>query len=173
MSVLSKLIAVTELVRGRSMGIRGTRVSRGARLVNRGSVSFGAKTHIGRRTRIAVVERGRLAVGDRTQIRGEVIINCARELRIGADCQISWRVQILDTDFHAVLAQDGTPRPMAAAITIGNSVWIGTQAIILKGVTIGDGAIVAAGAVVTRDVEPRTIVGGNPARPIGHAPGWR
>ena len=51
-------------------------------------------------------------------------------------------------------------------IVIGNDVWIGYEAVILSGVTIGDGAVVAARSVVTRDVEPYTIVGGVPARPI-------
>lgn len=51
-------------------------------------------------------------------------------------------------------------------VKIGNDVWIGCRAIITDGVTIGDGAIVAAGAVVTKDVEPYTIVGGVPAKPI-------
>lgn len=50
--------------------------------------------------------------------------------------------------------------------TIGNDVWVGSNAIILGGLSIGDGAIVAAGAVVTRDVDPYAIVGGNPARVI-------
>ncbi len=49
---------------------------------------------------------------------------------------------------------------------VGNDVWIGNSAIILAGVTIGDGAIIAAASVVTKDVEPCTIVGGNPARKI-------
>lgn len=53
-----------------------------------------------------------------------------------------------------------------APITIGNNVWICARAIVLPGVTIGDGAVVAAGAVVTKDVEPWTVVGGNPARVI-------
>jgi acetyltransferase-like isoleucine patch superfamily enzyme len=51
-------------------------------------------------------------------------------------------------------------------VVIGNDVWIGAGALVLRGVTIHDGAVVAAGAVVTRDVEPYTIVGGVPARPI-------
>ncbi len=51
-------------------------------------------------------------------------------------------------------------------IVIGNDVWIGARAVINRGVTIGDGAIIGAGSVVTKDVEPYTIVGGNPARPI-------
>jgi len=51
-------------------------------------------------------------------------------------------------------------------VTIGNDVWIGHGAIVLAGRSIGDGAVIAAGAVVTKDVAPYTIVGGNPARPI-------
>lgn len=51
-------------------------------------------------------------------------------------------------------------------IVLGNDVWVGVRAIILSGVTIGDGAVVAAGSVVTKDVPPYAIVGGNPARII-------
>ena len=53
-----------------------------------------------------------------------------------------------------------------APVRIGDKAWIGFNAIILKGVTVGEGAIVAAGAVVTKDVPPYTIVAGNPARVI-------
>jgi acetyltransferase-like isoleucine patch superfamily enzyme len=51
-------------------------------------------------------------------------------------------------------------------VTVGDDVWIGYGAIILSGVTIGEGSVIAAGSVVTRDVEPYTVVGGNPARKI-------
>lgn len=51
-------------------------------------------------------------------------------------------------------------------IVIGNDVWIGYEAVILSGVTIGDGAVIGSRAVVTKDVEPYTIVGGSPAKPI-------
>jgi maltose O-acetyltransferase len=54
----------------------------------------------------------------------------------------------------------------AAPVEIGRSVFIGARAIVLKGVTIGDGAVIGAGAVVTRDVEPGSIVAGNPARAV-------
>lgn len=61
---------------------------------------------------------------------------------------------------------DAPRRAAAPAIKIGNDIWIGTRAIIMEGVTIGDGAVIAAGAVVTRDVAPYSIVGGVPAHPI-------
>lgn len=55
-------------------------------------------------------------------------------------------------------------------VVVGNHVWIGYRAIILPGVTIGEGAVVAAGAIVTRDVAPYTIVAGSPAKPVGKRP---
>jgi len=70
-------------------------------------------------------------------------------------------------DIPMRLQDPGEVRP----ITIGNDVWIGTRAIILPGVTIGDGAIIAAGAVVTEPVSARAIVGGNPARLIRYRVG--
>ncbi|MGW2364548.1 CatB-related O-acetyltransferase [Streptomyces sp. NPDC001667] len=59
-----------------------------------------------------------------------------------------------------------TDMPSRGDTVIGNDVWIGYQALIMPGVRIGDGAIIAAGSVVTADVEPYAVVGGNPARPI-------
>ena len=63
-------------------------------------------------------------------------------------------------------AMEGKQYPSKGNIVIGNDVWIGYKAVILAGVTIGDGAIVGSHAVVTKDVEPYSIVGGNPAREI-------
>jgi acetyltransferase-like isoleucine patch superfamily enzyme len=60
-------------------------------------------------------------------------------------------VQLLDNDFHAITV-DGVEQPSAAPITIGDRVWVGTRAIVLKGVTIGDGRGRRRGAVVTKDV---------------------
>lgn len=63
-------------------------------------------------------------------------------------------------------AMDGKNYPQKGDITIGNDVWIGYNATIMAGVTIGDGAIIATNSTVTKDVEPYTIVGGNPAKEI-------
>lgn len=118
-----------------------------------------------------VVDRGTLTIGHGTNVNGftRILVNAA--VTIGAGCTLAWDVQVLDSDFHAVVGPDG-PLPSVAPVVIGDRVWIGARALILKGVTIGDGAVVAAGAVVTRDVPPGAIVAGTPAKIIGTATGW-
>lgn len=66
----------------------------------------------------------------------------------------------MDRDYHKMNSRTEKIQP----VKIENNVWIGCNCIILKGVVIGEGAVVAAGSVVTRDVAPKTLVGGNPAR---------
>jgi acetyltransferase-like isoleucine patch superfamily enzyme len=68
---------------------------------------------------------------------------------------------------------DGVPNRKNPAVRIGDHVWIGASAIVLKGVTIGDNSVVAAGALVTRDVAPNTLVAGAPAKPVRTILGWR
>lgn len=86
------------------------------------------------------------------------------EIRIGSSVMFGSNVQLM-TPFHPLdpeLRAQGWES--AAPITIGNNVWIGSGAIILGGVSIGDDSVVGAGAVVTKDVPPRTLVAGNPAK---------
>lgn len=119
-----------------------------------------------------VVDGGRLTMGHGTNVNGVgTKILCASGITIGEFCTFSWDVQLLDNDFHAITV-DGVEQPSAAPITIGDRVWVGTRAIVLKGVTIGDGAVVAAGAVVTKDVPAGAVVGGMPAKVIGRADSW-
>jgi acetyltransferase-like isoleucine patch superfamily enzyme len=100
-------------------------------------------------------------VGDRTYINRRSEIMCRTRVTIGADCAIAWDVSISDTDYHR-LDHDLCDAP----VTIGDHVWIGARAAILKGVAIGPGAVVAAGAIVTRDVPAGKLVAGAPARVI-------
>jgi acetyltransferase-like isoleucine patch superfamily enzyme len=109
-----------------------------------------------------------LSVGDRTTIGFYTLIYASEEIRIGDDCQIAPFVHIVDSDHGIdrnlpINQQENNSLP----VYIGSDVWIGTHAVILKGVTIGDGAVVAAGSVVREDVLPYTIVGGMPAKVIG------
>ncbi len=140
------------------------RVRPGARFVVDGMVSLQRGVRI-------VVDSGELRIGHGTNINGLTKILVADSVRIGAECTFSWDVQILDNDFHAITL-DGVERPAKGPVIIGDKVWIGTRAVILKGVEIGNGAVVAAGAVVNRDVPPGTIVAGMPARVVGKVDGW-
>lgn len=119
-----------------------------------------------------VVDEGKLTIGHATNVNGLTKILVRDEVTIGAECTFSWNVQILDNDFHS-LTVGGVEKPMSAPVHIGDRVWVGTGAIVLKGVTIGDGAVVAAGAVVTSDVPARAIVAGIPAKQVGSADSWR
>lgn len=121
---------------------------------------------------IVVLKGGYLELGNQSYI-NESLIQCASTIKIGNDCAIAGDVLIQDTDFHAVLDENGKEKIYTKPITIGNHVWICAKATILKGVTIGDGAIVAAGAVVTKDVPSNTIVAGNPAKVIRENIQWK
>ncbi len=96
-------------------------------------------------------------------------IACFERIEIGADAAIGEDVMIRDSDNHIIDPQ----RPITRPVRIGNNVWIGSRAMVLKGVTIGDGAVVAAGAVVTRDVPPRSLVAGVPAVVKRDGVDWR
>ncbi|WP_227269477.1 sugar O-acetyltransferase [Roseobacter weihaiensis] len=87
-------------------------------------------------------------------------------IRIGDKTQIGPYVQILTADHPRDGATRDTGQEFGQPIEIGRNVWIGGGAIILPGVTIGDDAVVGAGAVVTKSVPPETTVAGNPARPL-------
>lgn len=81
---------------------------------------------------------------------------------LGDGCQIGHNVVFATLNHELQPSKRGITCP--APITIGKNVWVGSNSTILQGVTIGDNAVIAAGAVVTKDVKPGTIVGGVPAR---------
>ena len=93
---------------------------------------------------------------------------CSNAITIGRDCFIGFGVSMRDSDDHWITGGSG-PGP----IVIGDHVWIASGACVMPGVTIGDGAVVAAGAVVTKDVPPRTLVGGVPAKVIRRDVDWK
>lgn len=109
-----------------------------------------------------------LRIGEYTFIGRGTEIEVSRRVTIGKGALIAPGVFITDHN-HALKL--GAPmfqqRGEEAEVVIGDDVWIGANAVVLCGVTIGEGAVVAAGAVVNRDVEPYAIVGGVPAKPIG------
>jgi acetyltransferase-like isoleucine patch superfamily enzyme len=124
---------------------------------------FSIWSHLGR-SQLDTGAGGILRIGNQVFINTGTTISATAEVTIGDRVQIANGVSILDSDFHGLENRDCPPP--SEPIRIEDDVWIATKAIILKGVTIGRGAVVAAGAVVTRDVAPYTLVGGVPARLI-------
>jgi len=124
--------------------------------------------------------RGALTIGDYTFV-GRSRVYCASRIDIGAGVLISDNVCIMDSDLHSLDADARLGEAIAwargqfpdvytgipnAPVTVADHAWIGFGACILKGVTIGRGSVVGAGAVVTRDVPEGCVVAGNPARVV-------
>lgn len=130
--------------------------------------------------------QGSIVIGDRTFIGGGTFV-CSTGIQIGSDVMFSWGCTVIDTNAHSTNAEDrkrdvahwkqgldqGQPGAFkdwsnvrSAPVVVEDGAWIGFNSIILKGVTIGAGAIVAAGSVVTKDVAPGTTVAGNPAKTV-------
>lgn len=133
-------------------------------------------------------EQGFVSIGDRSFINNGTQLISRSKIEIGDDVTIAWGCCIYDHDSHSLdwrarvedlrcLREDlrAGRDPLASKdwsvvrtkpIRICDKAWVGMNAIILKGVTIGEGAVVAAGAVVTKDVPPWTVSAGNPARVV-------
>ncbi len=112
-----------------------------------------------------------LRIGDHTSIGHRTHINCSLSIDIGKHCAISWDCEILDTDIHTVIFEDGT-RSEPSPVVIEDQVWLGTRSLVLKGVRIGKGSVIGAGSVVTCDIPPCCLAAGNPARPIKPIREW-
>ncbi len=121
---------------------------------------------------------GEIRIGDRAYI-GKSDLVCHRSIVIGDDVIMSWGITITDHDSHSLdwehrkndVLDWGKGRKdwthvACAPVVIRDKAWIGFNVSILKGVTVGEGAVVGACSVVTRDVPPHTVVVGNPARVV-------
>lgn len=129
---------------------------------------------------------GVISVGNNTFIGGGTFI-CTKKIEIGNDVMFSWGCTIIDTNAHSLISAERAndvinwkkgldenkigfykdwTNVKSEKIIIKDKAWIGFNSIILKGVTVGKGAVVAAGSVVTTDVPDFAVVGGNPAKII-------
>lgn len=109
-----------------------------------------------------------LSIGDEFGMTGGSIV-CAENISIGNRVFMGANSIISDTDFHPIEAAIRNERPAdgaTAPITIGDDVFIGMNCLILKGVTIGNGSVIGAGSVVSRDIPAGVIAAGNPAKVI-------
>ncbi len=113
-----------------------------------------------------------LTIGDDFGMTGGSLV-CDERITIGDRVWVGANTVITDTDFHPLDAETRRARPLdatTAPVEIADDVFIGMNALILKGVCIGARAVVGAGSVVSRDIPAGAIVAGNPARVIGEAP---
>lgn len=144
---------------------------------NPSQISIGNKTHV-RGTLLIFKYGGKITIGRDCYVGEGTRIWSGQEIIIGNNVLIAHNVSIVDTNAHEIDASERTERYIeliengpwsnkgsieTKPIVIQNNAWISFNAVILKGVTIGEGAIVAAASVVTKDVEPYTMVAGNPA----------
>ncbi len=136
-------------------------VRRGARLV------LGRWSWIGHGCKVRVHE-GEVHVGAKTVIGQECTISAFRHVSIGRECVVADRVMLIDFD-HGMVEVERPIRLQGIykrAVRVGNNCWIGYGACILRGVTVGDNAVIGTSAVVTKDVPDNAVVAGVPARVI-------
>ena len=117
---------------------------------------------------IQINDKGKFTIGPNTYFNTGLIVRCYDEINIGRDCAISFNVTIMDSDAHSINGKNNPEK-----VVIGNHVLICANSTILKGVKIGDGAIIAAGSVVTHDIPANSLVGGIPARIIKDNVRWQ
>src|SRR3954451_18175873 len=130
-------------------------------------VRFGRFTWIGDGTKIRCHE-GLVEIGNKSVIGQECTISAYRHIRIGEQCVIADRAMFIDFD-HGMVEVERPIRQQGIYMrecVVGSNVWIGYGACLLRGVTVGDNAIVGTNSVVTRDVPANAVVAGVPARVI-------
>ncbi|MGO9333420.1 MAG: acyltransferase [Acidimicrobiales bacterium] len=98
-------------------------------------------------------------------------VTCFEHIVFGAGGGVAWYCNVLDTNGHVVVV-NGDHKPLTSPVVFGPHVLVGSYATILPGVTLGEGSVIAAGSVVTKDVPPHSLVGGNPARVLRQDVEW-
>jgi acetyltransferase-like isoleucine patch superfamily enzyme len=133
----------------------------------RGRIELGRWSWVGHGTKLRCHE-GVISIGAKTVLGQECTVSAYQHVSIGRECVIADRVMLIDFD-HGMVEVDRPIRLQGIYkrdVRVGNNVWIGYGACILRGVTIGDNAVIGTLAVVTKDVPPNAVVGGVPARII-------
>ncbi len=189
MKILSKLKQLNNSVIRRRLNKKGnvnissqTKINySGIKLLSNCKISISSGTIV-EGNLIFEKENSSIIIGENTFIGSSEII-CSQKITIGNDVLISWGTTIVDHNSHAIrfqLRQNDVSNwyygvkdwsnVIRKSVIIGDKSWIGTNCLILKGVTIGEGAIVGAGSVITKDIAPWTIVAGNPATIVREIP---
>lgn len=134
-----------------------------------GSLSVAAQFILYTGCRVIVDAGAKLELGS-GYINSHSVIACFKHIKIGRDVAIAENVTIRDSDNHSIV---NSSHEESKPIVIGDHVWIGMNSTILKGVTIGRGSVIAAGAVVNKSIPENALAGGVPARVIREGVEWR
>jgi len=148
------------------VGIR-PRVYGHPRITNLGRIDIGDRFIMFNQTvrsEMVAHPEGWIDIGDRVFLNYGASLSAHRLVRIGAGCQIGSYVCMMDNDYHQV--EDRSRPGESSPIVLEKNVWLGVRVIVLKGVRIGENAVVGAGSVVTGDIPPDVFAAGVPARVI-------
>ena len=173
---LKKLLWVEPVLRSVCERVgKGLRAERLPYMRGDGNLSLGDNVNLSGRSCFYFMSgmdsRPSISVGGNTFIGNACTLSAATHISIGKHCLIAAEVRIHDNDGHPLdPARRRRGEPICSAesaeVSIEDNVWIGAQATIMKGVTIGENSVVATGAIVTQDVPADSIVAGNPARVV-------
>jgi acetyltransferase-like isoleucine patch superfamily enzyme len=148
-------------------------------------ISFGNNVRIGSdflragialfsRCKIQAYSQAKISIGNNCALTGTSITCRTTSIRIGDGTIIGPNVIIVDSDFHSIWPPENRTYSMGyendRSVVIGRNVWIGLNSIILKGVTIGDNSVIAAGSIVVKDIPANVVAAGNPASVIKSLP---
>ena len=137
-----------------------------------GTLRFQGKAKIGIGAKLLV--NGELILGNNCNITGDALIICSKKVSIGDDVMIAWQSIIMDTDQHDIYDKSNHVINENKEIIIGNNVWIGAKALILKDSNIQDGCIIGANTTITKSFkEEYSIIAGNPARVVKKEVQWK
>ena len=115
---------------------------------------------------LVTYESGRIEIGAHTFINYGSSIAARTSVKIGSYCHLGHYMFVMDNNQHDVVRH--WELPPSDPVVIEDNVWIGSKVVILPGVRIGSGAVIGAGSIVTKDVPPRCVAAGNPARVLRH-----
>jgi maltose O-acetyltransferase len=155
-SAISRALPQLSFVRSRTAMLRAVGVRIGSRSLVMGPLDI---TGPGRVAEL-------FSIGDDTFVTGPLHVDLAADVRIGDRVRLGHQVALLTVDHEIGPSEQRCGQVLVAPVIIGDGAWLASHVTILPGVSVGNGSIVAAGAVVTNDVPPNTLVAGVPARVV-------
>jgi acetyltransferase-like isoleucine patch superfamily enzyme len=166
---LSRILNAQLRLRGKATVPFSVRLQGRIQISGRGEVVIGVGVSLNGTVvpiELVTYTSGLIEIGDRTFINYGSSIAARASVKIGSYCHLGHYIFVMDNDQHDVVRHMELPR--SDPVIIEDHVWIGSKAIVLPGVRIGTRAVIGAGSIVTKDIPPRCVAAGNPARVLRH-----